>query len=239
MDNSVRHWLGAAYKVNEPLIAQDAVPAFDLTKVVHDLSRRWNKRFGELANKLSVYFSQSVEKRSTKQLKKMLKDAGFTVEFQMTPAMRDVIGATVNQSVALIKSIPAQYFSEVEGLVMRSVQAGRDLGTLTQELHHRYGITKRRAAFIARDQNNKATAAMTRARQLEIGIREAEWRHSAGGNEPRPTHVAAGRNHERYDVAKGWYDPEVKRYVHPGELPNCKCVSSPVIDPLDFKWPGT
>jgi putative phage head protein len=36
-----------------------------------------------------------------------------------------------------------------------------------------YGISERRAAFIARDQTNKAKAAIEKARRQELGITEA------------------------------------------------------------------
>ena len=81
-----------------------------------------------------------------------------------TPAMRDIIDATVTANVSLIKSIASEYHTEVEGLVMRSVTAGRDLSFLTDELEKRYGITRRRAANIALSQNNLATSALRRAR---------------------------------------------------------------------------
>lgn len=153
----------------------------------------------------------------------------MTVEFQMTPAMRDILGATVNQNVTLIKSIPAQYFEQVEGLVMRSVQTGRDLGSLAKELEARHGVTRRRAALIARTQNNMASAAMNKARQIEVGIAEAVWVHSAAGREPRPTHAKAGRERVTYNVSEGWYDPHEGRHIQPGELINCRCFSRPVL----------
>jgi uncharacterized protein with gpF-like domain len=61
------------------------------------------------------------------------------------------------------KAIRLQRITNVEGLVMRSVQTGRDLGQLTTDLQEQFGVTRRRAAFIARHQSNKATASMTRA----------------------------------------------------------------------------
>jgi uncharacterized protein with gpF-like domain len=73
---------------------------------------------------------------------------------------------------------------------MRSVQSGRDLVQLTKDMQEQFGVTHRRAAFIARDQNNNATAAMTRARQDELRLNEAIWVHSGAGKHPRPTHVA-------------------------------------------------
>ncbi|MBZ9698725.1 MULTISPECIES: hypothetical protein [unclassified Mesorhizobium] len=159
---------------------------------------QWTKRFDVASLQLGDYFALSVEKRSSQALRKILRDGGISVEFKMTAAMRDVVDATVHANVSLIKSVPSQCFDQVEGALMRSVQTGRDLAGLVAELERYSGITKRRAAFIAVDQNNKATAAFNTARQLELGIDEAEWHHSGGGKEPRPTHVAAGRKKVRY-----------------------------------------
>ena len=104
----------------------------------------------------------------------------------MTTPMNNALQATITENVGLIRSIPERYFTEVEGLVMRSVARGRDLSYLTDELQKRYGITRRRAALIARDQNNKATSVMQAARQKSLGITQGIWRHSHAGKEPRP-----------------------------------------------------
>lgn len=226
---SVNYWLSASYKANEPNIAQDELPATALKAALRKLSRRWQKRFDEAAPKLADYFAQAVEKRSSTALQNILKEAGFTVEFKMTSAQRDILHATINANVDLIKSIPAQYLNQVQGAVMRSVQTGRDLGTLAKELEEHYGVTKRRAAFIARSQNNMATASMTRARQVELGLTEAIWVHSGGGKHPRPSHAQAGRDKTRYSTSEGWLDPAIGKRIFPGELPNCRCVSRAVV----------
>lgn len=228
MVKSVSFWLEASYKANEPL-AQDELPASALKAAIRKLTARWQKRFNEAAPKLADYYAIAIEKRSSAALRNILKEAGISVEFRMTPAMQDIFRATVQANVELIKSIPAQYLTQVQGSVMRSVQTGRDLGTLAKELEEHYGVTKRRAAFIARSQNNLATASMTRARQVELGIAEAIWMHSGGGKHPRPTHLAAGRDKTKYDTSKGWFDPAVGKNIFPGELPNCRCVSRAVV----------
>lgn len=229
MANSVDYWLQASYKANEPHIAQDELPASALRAAIRKLTQRWQKRFNEAAPKLADYYATAIEDRSSTALRNILKEAGISVEFRMTPAMQDIFRATVQSNVELIKSIPAQYLTQVQGSVMRSVQTGRDLGTLAKELQEHYGVTKRRAAFIARSQNNMATASMTRARQVELGITEAIWMHSGGGRHPRPTHLAAGRDKTKYDTSKGWFDPAVGKNIFPGELPNCRCVSRAVV----------
>jgi uncharacterized protein with gpF-like domain len=230
MAASVDYWLKATYRQNEDrIIAEDESPADALRRSMRELSSRWIKKFDTMSTKMAEYFTQSVEKRSSSAMKKILKDGGWTVSFGMTPAMRDIADATVHANVALIKSIPQKYLADVEGSVMRSVQAGRDLGTLTAELQKHYGVTRRRAALIARTQNNMATAAFNKARQVELGLTEAIWVHSGGGHEPRPTHLRAGKEKTRYTISEGWFDPEVGHNIQPGELINCKCVGRPVI----------
>ena len=227
MHESITYWLLANYKANEPVVAQDAVPALELRRTLRRLMRRWNGHWNEAAPKLARYFALSTKKRSDKVLKKILKDAGISVDFVLSDAMRDVLHATVIQNVALIKSIPQQYLQQVEGIVMRSVQTGRDVGQLSKDLQKQFGVTKRRAALIARDQNQKATSALVRVRQLDLGIEEAIWLHSHAGKKPRPTHVAM--NGKRYNIKKGIWDSHEKKFVHAGELINCKCISKPII----------
>ncbi len=208
--------------------AQSGIPARRLSETLSWLQRRWAKRMDETAPKLALWFAQTAGSRSQAGLKRILKDGGISVEFKMTPAMRDVMHATTAENVALIKSIGSEYHTQVDGLVMRSVSEGRNLSFLTKELQARYGITARRADTIALDQNNKATSAFVKVRQVELGLK-AKWLHSAGGKEPRPTHVA--NSGKVYDPAVGWFDPspEVRKRIWPGTLIRCRCVSVSVV----------
>lgn len=229
MQASYAYFLKAQYRETPPRMALDETPAAALRKELRRLGIQWEEEFARLAPKMARWFAISIERRSTLAMKKMLKDAGVTVQYRMTAGMRDVFQATVEENVSLIKSIAEKYHSDVVGLVMRSVQEGRDLAGLTKELQARYGVTRRRAALIALDQNNKATAAMTRVRQLEANIEEAIWMHSLGGKEPRPTHLA--NNGKIYNIRKGWYDPDpkVRRRIWPGQLIKCRCVPKPIV----------
>ncbi len=229
MNASVLYWLEKAYKANEPAIAQDELPANALRKAIRKLGRRWQRNFDEAAPKLADYFAQSVDKRSKAALQKILRDAGISVKFKTDRATGDVFRAAVNENVSLITNLPQQYITSVEGAVMRSIQAGRDLHSLAEELKKIEGVSVRRAALIARDQNNKATAQLTRARHLQLWITEAIWVHSGGGKTARPTHLKAGREKTRYDTSKGWFDPHEQKFIFPGELINCRCVPKPVI----------
>ena len=224
---SVSYWLKAAYNQNSPEITQDASPASILRGVIRRLARRWFKRFDQASKDLGDYFAKAVSERSDAALKAILKKGGFAINWTATAAQNDIIQATIGAQVGLIKSIPQKYLADVEQVVLRSVQVGGDLAALTKHLEHTYGVTRKRASFIARSQNNIATASMTRARQIELGIDRARWQHSGGGVHPRPEHVKASRDKLEYDVSKGAYLEG--KWTWPGVEPNCRCVSRSLI----------
>jgi len=229
MAKSYTHFLRAQYRATPPRMARDMSPARELQRALRELARRWQRQFDEGAPRLARWFAQSVATRSSLALRKILRDAGFSVRFKITPEVRDILDATIAENVSLIKSIPSQFATQVEGLVMRSVTAGRDLQSLTRDLRARYKITRERAELIALDQNNKATGAIRRARETNLGLEEGIWLHSKAGKEPRRTHLA---NHgRRFSIAEGWYDPDpkVRRKIMPGELIRCRCTWKPVV----------
>ena len=232
MHKSLTYWITAAYKANTPEIAMDASPAKVMRQLIRKLRRRWDKKFNQASLDLANYFSTAVADRVDGALSTYLTDAGFSVDFKYTAAMNDVIQATIGEQVGLIRSIPAQHFSEIEGLVMRSVATGRDIKYLSDELQKRYGVTKRRAQFIARDQINKATANIVRVRQKSMGCTHARWLHSHGGKKPRESHLEASNNKLVYNIDKGaWLEGNGGKWdwIFPGEAINCRCVSVPVI----------
>lgn len=216
MADSVLYWTRAKYRAE---MALDASPAEELRAAIQRLRKRWTRKFNELAPKLAGAFVRSATGGVDRDFMRLLRDHGFTVRPTMSRGVADVVQAKIVENVSLIKSIPEQYFTAIEGHVMRSVQAGRDIAALTRELESSYGVTRRRAALIARDQNNKASAAMQTARQIEMGFYEATWYHSGGGRHPRPSHVAF--NGKTFDVREGaLIDGE---RIQPGEKINCKC----------------
>lgn len=231
MQGSVEYWLAAGYKKNPPLmaelVAQDAAPSKAMQRIVNGLAKRWIKKFSDAAPKIADSYLKSMYKTTDAAFQKSLKDAGWAVEFTMTPVVRDAFAASLEANVGLIKSIPEKYLQQVEGVVMRSYSTGRDLATMTKELRALYPITNRRAAFIALDQSNKANAVVQQARQLELGIKEAIWLHSGGGRHPRPEHVKAGKEKRRFNIAEGCLIDGKK--ILPGQEINCRCVSRVIL----------
>jgi SPP1 gp7 family putative phage head morphogenesis protein len=220
----------AQWESDEPetvLLGSDKSPSELLRELMRRLGKQWQSRFDDLADNLADYFSTAVQKRCDLTLAAQLRKAGMSVRFKMTPAMRDAFNAVRAENVSLIKSIGQQHLAKVEQLVMQSVSQGRDLRTLTKELQRQTGISKRRASFIARDQNNKSTAAMRAVREREVGVTEGIWMHSGGGKEPRPDHKSFSG--KRFKLAEGHDFGDGFGSVLPGQAINCRCTWRPVI----------
>jgi SPP1 gp7 family putative phage head morphogenesis protein len=226
MDASILYWLQAQFKEAPPaLLAEDATPWQEMRKRFRKLAKQWIKRFDEAAPKIAEAYLKGSFKTTNSAMRMALKDAGLAVKFEMTRGMRDAFNASLAENIGLIKSIPEQYLQKVEGVVARGYASGRDLQAIIKGLRRLYPITQNRAILIARDQSNKANAVVTKARQLELGINKAQWKHSHGGKVPRPDHVAAdGRI---YDVAKGCLISGER--IWPGEKINCRCTSRSIL----------
>lgn len=205
----------------------DASASVYLERLLARLFGKWGKRFASMAEKRAAWFAKQTEKASTGQMQKMLKDIGFTVEFKNSHYVNNVLQATVIENTKLITSVPQQMHDKVQGIVMRGVQAGQDRAYIAREMKKQFGISERRAQFIARDQVQKATGSVALARSAEAGIEYGFWAHRSGSKKPRRTHVAM--NGKRFKLSEGLYDsdPRVADFVKPRELPGCNCAYRP------------
>lgn len=229
MAKSVLLHTRAAWKAEPPDVgfASDSSPTLGLRRALKKWGDKQVGKFDEMAAEISAAFARRSRRDFDKRFGKILKDAGFTVKFKPTPQMVEAYRAVVAENVNLIRSIPQKFLTDVQTSVFQSVMKGSDMDGLAREIKRNYGVTWRRASFIARDQNSKARAVFEEARRSELGITEAIWRHSHAGREPRPTHVAM--NGKRYQIKVGMYDSDVGENVWPGTLPNCRCSSRSVL----------
>lgn len=215
-----------------PDLAQDAAPGSKARTLFAELKRlqkHWDTYFDQLATRLATKTVDALYRENVNAWKGQMRKAGFTVDLQLTPSQRLILDAKVQENVSLIRSIPEQFHKDVEGIVLRSFTAGRDLHTMAAKIKERGDVTTRRAALIARDQSNKATAQMNAARQRELGLTYATWKHSSAGKEPRHDHVRAGREGWIFDTQKGIDFGDGFGPVLPGEAINCRCVSRTII----------
>lgn len=212
--------------------AQDASPSQGANDLFGELARLrayWREYFADFAKKLAAQAVKSWYDDNAAQWQGKLKRAGFDIKMQLTPSQKLILAAKVPENVSLITSIPEAYHKDIEGIVLRSFVKGRDLHTMADEIKAKGQVSVKRAAFIARDQSNKATAQMNAARQRELSIRFAVWIHSSAGKEPREKHVRAGRQQWVFDTQVGIDFKDGFGPSLPGTPINCRCISRSII----------
>jgi hypothetical protein len=229
-------WFGRTWENGSPRyeLTIDAAPT--VTKVDKALKKwgdKWSKKFDKLSRDVSKAFVKRSFSATENAMRAAFRDAGFTVSFKPSRAVLESYKLVVADNVGLIRNLQQSLYSKIQQDTWASVRAGGDMATLSEKLHKSYGIESNRAALIARDQNNKAKAIIEQARRHELGLTQAIWQHSSGGKEPRPQHVAWGREGKVFDVSKGLFDEDEQQWVLPGQLINCRCTSRAIIPGFD------
>lgn len=196
------------------------------------LRRRFMAAFSKRSRPAAERMQRQVDAASSAGLHQSLRElsGGVSLSTRTIPkAATELLKAGVTENVALIRSIPDQYFLKVQGAVMRNIQRGDGAAGVLSAIEHIGAVTTRRAELIARDQTSKATSALNAARMKGLGIRKFEWLHSRGGKEPRKLHEDMSGNVYSLDDPPVIDDKTGERGL-PGQLINCRCVMRPVLD---------
>lgn len=199
-----------------------------------------SKQFTALFTKRGKYLAKSMLSTTSNESEANLKRSitqiskDITLKKPITSTVDDVIRASITENVSLIKTIPQQYFAQIEQQVMRSISTGNGLKDLVPFIEQRGSVTQSRAKLIANDQTKKAYNNINQARMRDAGVKKFEWLHSGGGKEPRAWHKnnwPSGLNGGIFSIN----DPPVidkktgERGI-PGQAINCRCVMIPVIE---------
>lgn len=138
----------------------------------------------------------------------------------------------ISANVDLIKTIPKDSLGKMKEMVYSDYMNGRTTTNIVKDLQQQYGIDKRHARLIARDQTSKLNAKITQSQQRDAGVDKYKW-----------STVGDGRVRDSHDILDGetcsWDDPpetDDGRKCHPGEDYQCRCCAIPVfdIDTLDL-----
>lgn len=214
--------------------AMDANLSELAASVITKLTAKWQDIFDKGALAIADRMVSSTLKRSDATAGPSLKDVGKDLTIAISPAMRVYIDAAAQESVALIKRVPAQYLPNVQQDVMRSITTGEGLKDLVPALKARNVKVRNWAENVARDQTRKAYATVNRVRMREAGIRKFKWVHSGGSNAPREHHLLPfpqGLNGGIFSLDEPpIIDEKTGERGFPGQLPYCGCTMSPVIE---------
>lgn len=213
--------------------AMDASIASQARILTNAMSARFNTFFARIAPALAAKMAADVDRASKSTLHSSLKEVSGGLSLKtsvITGEIEEATKAAVAANVALIKTIPQQYFASIQGEVFRSIQQGNGLTDVLANVDKIGIVTRKRAGLIARDQTSKATTAINSARMKALGIKKFEWLHSAGGSEPRPLHInVLNRRTFSLDDPPIIDDRTGERGL-PGQLINCRCRMRPIVE---------
>lgn len=227
------------FKEQQQRAASDASIAGKATKLMKDLMSRFETLFSLKSKKLAVSMVEGAKATSKTSLASSLKElsGGLSIKTSLVPkGMEDVMQASIEENVSLIKALPGEYLNKVTGTVMRSITSGISIGALTQQIQKYAGQTERRAKNTALDQVRKAYNNLNKQRLQAVGVGRFEWLHSGGGQHPRKSHQAMNGKIFSFDdlpvINKEQVDAGSEAPVRgiPGQAINCGCTMNPVIE---------
>lgn len=154
---------------------------------------------------------------------------------QISPEQRFEIAWSWKENLNLyIKDFSDKQTLELRKLIEQSTSEGNRRESLIKDIQGRYGVTKNKAKFLARQETNLMMEAWTRSRYQDVGINEYYWRNVAGSaNHPvRESHKALGDRSKKGETFK-WTNPPLfgdnGQWCHPKQDYNCRCYAQPVV----------
>ncbi|CAM0040178.1 head morphogenesis [Vibrio phage K435] len=196
------------------------------------LRQRWSSAvFIRFAERMASKFVQAVNLQNQQQFQNQYKSFGINI-YAGNQAVSDYLDATVKDNVRLIKSIPDQYLTQVESIVLGNMRAGMRPSAINQQLQDQFGVTERRARVISRDQVSKASNGLAKKRMESSGFKYFQWIDSKDSRvRSRHRHIA----NKVTKYGKGIYsfsdlplnDKGIP--IAPSDDIQCRCVMRPVL----------
>jgi SPP1 gp7 family putative phage head morphogenesis protein len=212
-------------------VAMDADPASQARILTNKLKAKFDSLFGRKAKTLADRMVANAAGNSKTNLHTSLKtlSGGLSLKTDLlTSDLKTVLTATVAENVSLIKSIPTDYFNQIQGDIFRAITTGQGVADIVPALEEYEGVTLRRARNIALDQTRKAYNNINKHRMEAVGIKQFQWVHSGGGQKPRELHVEMDGNIYSFDDLPVIDERTGERGI-PGQAINCRCTMVPVV----------
>lgn len=190
---------------------------------LYDLKRQLTK-IANLDHKLTI---AEWKKEVSKTLGINLLDDYYSGQYY-----QEMIEKWISENVDLIKTVPKKSLTNIKEQIYEDYMNGRTTTNIIKDLQRQYGMDKRHAQLIARDQTAKLNSQITQSQQRDAGVSKYKW-STAGDARVRDSH--SDLDGEIFS----WDDPpetDNGRRCHPGEDYQCRCCAIPVfdIDELDL-----
>jgi len=149
------------------------------------------------------------------------------VDIAPTAADLRVLEQRTREGLDLIKRIEREQLEGYETWLTQAVREGRRVESIRADLVERFGIDRRHAEVIARDQVGKLNGEISKATQAAAGVGLYVWR-ATSDSRVRESHRAVD------GLVWSWSSPPpgtgpYGEAAHPGEAIQCRCGAEPVI----------
>lgn len=209
----------------------------DLGAAVDRAQRRFDSAWPrERMVKVVQPIAEETARFNARNLNKTLSAAlGQTASLDIVggePWIKHAVAEFVAENVALIRTIPTKFFSDLEKLLTRAVADGARWEDLAQIIEERYDVSANQARLIAKDQINKFVGDLNRVRQQDVGIESFIWRTMGDERVRTDATEGPGEGHrERNGVEYNWGAGPNGEY--PGEEIGCRCYAEPVLPEIE------
>ena len=202
--------------------------------------------FQKIAKKLANRFITNIFTLNTRSWRnisnntKYARQINLLLKREMSGQLGDAVRALVDYNAFLITSTPVNISKLLTNKALEMQQDGMRADAIAAELLRLVpGMTASRVNLIARTEASKASTALTRARSFDLGLDWYVWNTSRDGR--------VRKSHARMNgVLVKWTDPPSPEGLvgersygkyNAGEIFNCRCIPTPVIDFGYLTWP--
>lgn len=228
------------YKLNQDQLPREVLEAISVSEF------RFTQKIGAIDKRLSELVPEELAKRMkleslfdktiyrvNENYKASIK--GITVAPELTPARRARIAKEWTENMDLwIKEFTEKEIKKLRVSMQKSVLSGDRYGSAVDSIMKSYGVTERKAKFLARQETMLLTTKMTQLRYEDAGIKYYKWK-AVPGTALHPTREMHKKLSEESDRGKLFRfdqppvdDTNGSRH-NPGENYNCRCSAIPVI----------
>lgn len=221
--------LGQASLELRQAIAASVQATADLNKQVMDLLGQMQANAPKAGTGVDLKSSlDGVFVDLRKQYKKSLEQHGFAVPPDLNDTVKDDIAKEYTQNMdKFIKDFTKKMIPELREKIQDNIFAGGRTDKLAKIIEAEYGVTKRKAQFLAEQETSLLVSKYRQARYTDAGSRRYVWSTSKDRR--------VRDDHKDLDgKIFYWSSPPITNRTtgarnHPGEDFGCRCVARPIV----------
>lgn len=198
----------------------------------------------EMTRRFKLLAERMVREQSTLTTTELKRSINKTVGVDLSHMFTDdkfraMFESSIDTNFSLIKSLKDDLLSKSRTQILSDMNKGLHPSSIAKNLNKKYGISKRRARLIARDQVSKINSDTSRFRMKQTGASLFRWvvsgNQKTGDGRVGKDHLKAANRLTRY--GKGVYTLEKgapEGFPGNANRPNCRCTMELLIPNVNY-----